>query len=133
MTPPHSDTLSQIMQAPLIERQLVHQGPLSIVERVVFGGPILRPMFLKTIRPALASELRAHRLASSFPICAAPLVASSETDASAEAPWLPMQVCLIQPSNKPLQLTVSVASLSRRRRLSLYALSILNILSTRCC
>ncbi len=91
MTPPHSDTLNQIMRAPLIERQLVRQGPLSIVERVVFGCPTLRPMILKTIRPALASELRAHRLASPFPICAAPLVASSETDASAGAPWLLME------------------------------------------
>ena len=119
MTPPHSNMLSQIMQAPLIERQLMHQGPLSIVERVVFGAAALRPMILKTIRPALASELRAHRLASSFPICAAPLVASSETDASAGTQWLLMDEVHDRHNDTswtPEQLTYALVELAQLHR-----------------
>ena len=119
ITPPHSDMISQIMQAPLVDRQLVCQGPFSIVERVIFEGDTLRSMILKSIRPAQTNELRAHRLASSFPICAAPLVTSSETNISTGTPWLLMDEIPDQHNGTswtPEQLTDVLVELAKLHR-----------------
>jgi len=89
--PPSSAELSRVTGASVTERHILRISDLSVVERVTLTErPDTLPwtVILKTTLPVLRREPLVHRLVSSFPICAAQMIASSDTNASEADPWM---------------------------------------------